>query len=133
MAAMIAALVPTAVASPPTLADAYPRIAAFRRLVLSDSTPLDVCTIADAYDDRGRVRPEFSQAPFATRSQCPVAEPTRTYPRVALRSPSWRGDTLVIHGSTARRGFRVMEGYQFVRLATGAIEHVYSVTGIVEE
>ncbi len=128
----IRAQVPPPPLTPAKLIDDLTR---FRRLILQDSTPINVCALADAFGGDGRVT-LLAGTPatrYVTLDECKTDARAREYPKVLLRSAKVSGDTGVVNGITDRGGLKIIERYAYYVDRQGHRLMTYTVAGFAQQ
>jgi hypothetical protein len=122
-------------AQPLTPAKFIDGITRFRRLILRDSTPINVCALADAFGGDGRVTLLAGTPPtrYQTLDECRTDARGREYPKVLLRSAKISGDTGVVNGITDRGGLKIIERYSYYVDRQGHRLMTFTNTGFVEQ
>lgn len=114
-----------------SLSELIARIQDFRRTALRDSSALDLCGFAEAFDQTGRVLPGFTGIRYVTQSECAAkrvqgVKPITVVLERIIRTP----ELILISGYYERGDLRYSEEYRFIVRPT-EIELHYAITSSV--
>jgi hypothetical protein len=102
----------------------------FRKMVLDDSTRVDVCAMDAAFDVRGAVLVDTARIQYPLRSQCQSRSQRRLNSIEFSVERSVR-DTVVLAAHVSRRGIRYVERYHFVQKSGPVPIMTYCIQGWV--
>lgn len=110
--------------STPSLSRALEEVRTFRRVVLRDTTSLNLCGLKDAYGGDGTIKADIGKAQFKSVAECEVRPYPNSGRNVLVGRVTIQADTMILSGRTYDGGLDFQEEYR-VWVTRGPTVHLH--------